>query len=227
MAEATLGLAIGRYVCLVVEDEGPGISEDRINKIFDPHFTNKGHGSGLGLTTAYSIIHRHGGTIHARTRVEHGACFEIYLPASPRLAPLPVAAAERAHQRMLVLDDDRLILDVVVRLLVCFGYDVTGARSGEEAVARYVQGRDAKRPYAVVILDLATRAGMSSQERLARLRSIDEQVRVRVGSGYHNDPIVADCERYGFQAVVVKPCQIEDLDAAAQRVVVENLSRLR
>ncbi|MHB1565327.1 MAG: hybrid sensor histidine kinase/response regulator [Acidiferrobacter sp.] len=228
MAEAALGLAIGRYVCLVVEDEGPGIPEDHINKIFDPYFTTKEHSSGLGLTTTYSIIHRHGGTIRPRTRVEHGACFEIYLPAIASAGlPLPVAAADRAHQRVLVMDDDRRTLDVVVRLLVCLGYDVTGARSGEEVVARYVQGREAKRPYAVVILGLATPAGMSSQECLARLRSIDGEVRVIACSGYHNDPIVADYERYGFQAVVVKPYQIEDLDAAVQRVVVENLSRLR
>jgi PAS domain S-box-containing protein len=216
-----LPLGSGRYVRVTVRDEGPGISPDILGRIFDPYFTTKPQGNGLGLTIAYSIVSKHGGFIRATSDAE-GASFDFYLPASDRPAPLPLdetPVARGRGGRILVMDDDELIRKVAQAMLRQLGYEVAVAGNGEEALARFSEAQQAGAPFAGAVLDLTVRGGMGGKEVVAALRQLDPQVKALACSGYSNDPIMADCERYGFGGALLKPYRTNDLARALQQLL--------
>ena len=206
------------YVRIALTDEGPGIPEEHLPKIFDPFYTTKAKGSGLGLTTSYRVIQKHGGHLTVQSPPGGGATFLVYLPAS-RALPVkadtstpPVAAGTG---RLLVMDDEASIRGLTQALLARLGYEVDCAENGQTAVAAYRQAFRDGRPYDGVILDLTVRGGMGGKEALLELRAIDPNARVIVASGYANDPIIADFAAYGFNGRIVKPFRLEDLRQAA------------
>ena len=218
----------GRYVHLVVSDEGVGIARSHLDKIFDPYFTTKEGRTGLGLATTYSIIRRHEGVVRVQSEEGRGTCFDIFLPAqgTPGLKP----AAEQAREsggRILVMDDEPSLLQVVTALLQHLGHQVEVARDGSEAIARYEEAQQQNSPFTAVILDLTVPAGMGGEECLKRLQEIDPDVRAIVSSGYYNDPIVSDYRRFGFSGAITKPYQLHDLSDAIRRVCVANDEHLR
>jgi len=219
----------GRYVRLAVADEGVGIAPHHLDKIFDPYFTTKEGRTGLGLATTYSIIHRHEGVIKVQSEEGRGASFEIFLPVQgAHKQSLPMLTLEKKGQgRILVMDDEESLLELIRTLLCHLGYETEVTREGGEAFLRYQEALASGRPFAAVILDLTVPAGMGGAECLRRLQAIDPEVRAIVSSGYYNDPIVADCERFGFRAAVTKPYRLHDLDLAVRRALVENAGRLR
>ena len=224
----SVALPAGRYVRLVVADEGIGIARDHLDKIFDPYFTTKEGQTGLGLATAYSIIHRHEGVIQVQSEEGRGTRFEILLPAQgTKGVPLVARAGQESHGRILVMDDEVSLLQVVTALLSRLGYEVESARDGMEAVTCYQEAMAQNRPFAAVILDLTVPAGMGGEECLRHLQTMDPSVCAIVSSGYYNDPIIANFERFGFRGAITKPYQLHDLNAAIQRVIVENGERLR
>lgn len=206
------------YVRIALTDEGPGISEEHLPKIFDPFYTTKARGSGLGLTTSYRVIQKHGGHLTVQSPPSEGATFLIYLPASracpvkPK-SPAPVALA--GSGRLLVMDDEASIRALTQTLLGRLGYEVDSVEHGQAAVEAYRKASAAGRPYDGVILDLTVRGGMGGKEALLELRAIDPNARVVVASGYANDPIIADFATYGFNGRIVKPFRLEDLRRAA------------
>ncbi len=214
----TLGLRAGRWVRLSLQDQGIGIAEEYFKKIFDPYFTTKPKGSGLGLATAYSIVKSHGGLIHVESQPGEGATFTICLPASekkvlpPRAAPpSPVADSPR----ILVIDDEEDICMLVTCTLEPLGYEVTESCDGLAAIAIYEAALRAGRPYHLVISDLTMPDGLSGAQTIARLRAIDPTVRAIVSSGYANDPVLSRFEDYGFTGMIAKPYEI---DALARKV---------
>ena len=199
LAEPIAPLEPGTYVRLTIRDHGSGIAAQNLARIFDPYFTTKREGSGLGLATAYSIIKKHNGLVQAESEIGQGTAFHIYLPAGPApVAPtgptiVPVdpdlsPAAPGAQQRVLFMDDELVLQELVDTMLTHLGYEVVCAADGEEAVARYTEALTAQQPFAVVILDLTVPGGTGGQETLQRLRAIDPGVRAIVSSGYSNDP---------------------------------------
>ncbi len=224
----SIPLPAGRYVHLVVSDEGVGIASDHVDKIFDPYFTTKEGRAGLGLATTYSIIRRHEGVIRVQSEEGSGTRFDIFLPAqgTPTLRPLPEKGCEQGA-RILVMDDEPTLLQVVTALLRHLGYQVEVAQDGSEAIARYEEARQQDSPFGVVILDLTVPAGMGGKECLKRLREIDPGVRAIVSSGYYNDPIVSDYRRFGFSGAITKPYQLHDLSDVIRRVFVANDEHLR
>jgi len=212
----------GAYVKVSVEDSGTGITPELIPKVFDPYFTTKQKGSGLGLSSVYSIVKRHDGHITVESKPGRGTAFHIYLPASrlgPESTQSKAGTITAGRGRVLVMDDETLIRDVAGEMLRTLGYDVDFTEHGAETVALYRKALAEHKPYSVVILDLTIPAGMGGRETLQKIREFDPDVRAIVSSGYSNDPIMADYEQHGFKGVVTKPYTIGNLSSTLAAVL--------
>ncbi len=208
-------LDAGRYVEFSVIDQGQGIELDQLGHVFDPYFTTKSGGSGLGLATCHSIVRRHGGAISVDSAPGAGACFTVVLPASERqsspiIEPV-ITDTPRASGRVMVMDDEDVVRDVAVEMLREVGFDAEGVPDGHEAVLRYQLALEAGEPYDLVILDLTIPGGMGGREALRRLRDLDPEVRAIVSSGYSNDPIMSEHQLFGFKGVATKPYTFSEL----------------
>jgi PAS domain S-box-containing protein len=215
-------LPAGRYVRVSVRDEGLGIPPEHLQRIFDPYFTTKRTGSGLGLATVYAIVKKHGGHVSVSSRVGGGTTFDVWLPATGRAADpeaLHARPAARGRGRVLVMDDERVVRSTAAGMLETLGYEVLAAADGAEAVALYEAERRAGRPIAAVLMDLTVPGGMGGVEALRRLRVIDPAVRAVATSGYSNDPVMAAHGAYGFSGVLPKPYTLDDLARAIADVV--------
>ncbi len=217
-------LSPGQYVAVTVADQGGGITPQNLEKIFDPYFTTKQLGTGLGLATANAVVTQHGGRITVDSEVGRGTTFHLFLPATPvGGAGEEKPAATRAlagHGRILVMDDDALVREVVGKMLRKLGYEPVFAREGREALNLYTQGRDLGDPFAAVILDLTVPGGMGGIEAVQHLLANDPQARAVVSSGYADHPIMANYRRYGFQGGIAKPYKISGLSEVLQQVLV-------
>jgi PAS domain S-box-containing protein len=209
-------LESGRYVRLTVRDHGVGIPEENLQKIFDPYFTTKKKGSGLGLTTVYSILKNHGGYIHAESAEGEGAAFYVYLPASENS---PVIEKNKECNdltctpkgRILVMDDEEVIREIASEILNYIGYEVSVCSDGAEAVGLYRKASMENEPFYAVIMDLTVAGGMGGREAMEKLLEIDPDVKGIVSSGYSSDPILANFRKYGFCGMIAKPYKTEDL----------------
>ena len=208
-----MGLAPGEYVKLSVEDEGCGMPEEEQKKIFDPFFTTRPEGTGLGLTTAYSIISKHGGYIDVRSAVGKGTTFTLYLPAFPEQAGAceTMGAGTLPAVSVLVMDDEELIRELAMDILGHLGYRVVTCISGEEAIGLYEAAKGSDAPFFAVILDLTIPGGMGGKEAAQEILAIDPAAFLLVSSGYSNDPIMAEYKDHGFSAAVVKPYNIDEI----------------
>ncbi len=217
-----LPLRDGNYVKIIVHDNGVGIPKDILPRIFDPYFTTKHKGSGLGLATSYSIIRNHDGLITADSEVGIGTTVCVYLPASERKLQTSLDLEETAVTgggRILLMDDEELIREVAREILSTLGYEVEVARNGAEAISLYRTARKSSHPFDVVVLDLTVPGGMGGLETVERLLQIDPGVKAVVSSGYSNDPIMADCAEYGFRGVVAKPYTARELSATLRAII--------
>jgi CheY-like chemotaxis protein len=218
-----LPLAPGAYVKVSISDEGMGISSADLEKIFDPYFTTKAMGNGLGLTTSYSIVKNHNGIIIVDSELGRGSVFSFYLPAADlslesaadRKKPVP----RGRKSKVLVMDDDDAVRTVISRLLKGYGYTVRCTASGDETVQVYKNAFDEGAAFDVVIMDLTIPGGIGGKETVKLLKEIDPDVKAIVASGYSNDPIMANFRDYGFKGVIVKPFNIEDFIRTIESVV--------
>jgi signal transduction histidine kinase/ActR/RegA family two-component response regulator len=215
-----LRLQEGTYVSISISDQGPGIPHDALTKIYDPYFTTKPNASGLGLTTAYSIVTRHGGCIDVALHEGAGSTFTVYLPAckKPEEGGEPEETATRKG-KVLLMDDEDYIRKSTGKLLNHLGYDTVTAADGEEAIALYNEARDQGEPFDLVILDLAIPGGVSGKETMKRLLETDPDVKAVVSTGYTNNPVVRDYRSYGFCGVITKPFEIEELSRLLQEAM--------
>lgn len=233
--ESLLPIQDGEYIKLTIKDRGTGISHENLQKIFDPYFTTKEMGSGLGLSAAFSIIRKHNGCIDVESEIGVGTTFYIYLPASQKEAlkdPDKSKKKEASPEleegendsitlngKILIMDDEDIIRTIIGEHMRLRKYEVEVARDGSEAIALYKKAMESGKPHDVVILDLTIPGGMGGKETIEKLLEIDPEVKAIVISGYSDDPVMTDFDKYGFKGVVEKPFDIDTVDTVLQKVI--------
>ncbi len=211
------GLTPGNYIKVSLKDEGYGIAPKDRQRIFDPYFTTKMDGTGLGLASAYSIITRHKGHIAVDSNVGEGTVFTIYLPSIGTSLPEHLVVAPKKnhpHQggTILVMDDEEMIRDIAEAMLTHLGYTVTTCSRGEEAIELYRKSLEAETPFGVVIVDLTIPGGLGGEDVARHIRTISPTACLIVSSGYSNDPVMANHQEYGFCASIAKPYNIGEVE---------------
>lgn len=215
-------LPAGRYIKIMIADRGGGISEALATKIFDPYFTTKPTGSGLGLSISYSIVKKHGGMLQLENSSPEGSTFAFYLPATERAIAAPEPeVSERVfnfnHQKVLVMDDEAAIRDLTSQLLGTLGYEVMAVPDGREAVKVYERALRRGESFQAVILDATIRGGMGGLATIERLRSVDPNVNAIICSGYSDEAALSQFLAYGFRSALPKPFTRRELADALQR----------
>jgi len=218
-------LAAGNYVKVIVRDEGEGIEEKFLGMIFDPYFTTRRLGRGLGLATTYSIMKKHGGCITVESAPAVGSTFTLYLPVTrmdlqqnwTTITGEEVDGAGKV--RVLVVDDEEMICKVTSRFLMRAGFVVTTVQDGKEAIESYRQALEEGNAFAVVIMDLTIPGGMGGKEAVKKILELDANARVIVSSGYAEDPVMANYSEYGFCGIAAKPYSRDKLLAVVRQAL--------
>jgi PAS domain S-box-containing protein len=224
--EATL--LPGKYVLITVRDQGTGIAPDNINRIFDPYYSTKETGHGLGLAICYSIIKNHHGAITVESEPGLGSTFSILLPAinhsaqatDPESAATVSTKRENKEKRVLIMDDETMICQVAVAMFKSLGWVAESCHDGKAAIVNYSEALAQGQPYDLVLMDLTIPGGMGGHETIAELLALYPDASVLASSGYTNDPIMSDFSSYGFKGVLPKPYTMEMLTKALEKLLV-------
>lgn len=213
----------GMYVRISVQDRGVGVPREYLGKIFDPYFTTKKRGSGLGLATCYSIVSNHGGHISASSELGKGAIFEFYLPAgvpAPGKKQIePEVGVIRGSGTILVMDDEDSVRSTIGSMLSVLGYRAVFAYDGDEAVEHYRRAHISGKTFDAVILDLTVPGGMGGKEAVEKILAVDNTARAIVSSGYSENPVLSDFRTYGFCDVITKPYDVRQMSRVLHRVL--------
>jgi PAS domain S-box-containing protein len=217
-------LVPGDYIRIRLRDEGVGIPEQILKQIFDPYFTTKPNGNGLGLATTYSIVKNHHGLITVESQQHCGSTFTVYLPSARREAVLvkPAAALNEpisGSGRILVVDDEEAIRALAAFTLSRFGYEVVGAETALQGIELYREALICGQRFDLVILDLTLPGGIGGKEALKKLIEIDPTVIAIVSSGYAMDATMSRYEDLGFCGVIVKPYEAAELGRTVHDVI--------
>jgi signal transduction histidine kinase/ActR/RegA family two-component response regulator len=221
-------LGTDNHVKISVRDYGCGIHANVLPLIFDPYFTTKTDGRGLGLATAYAILARHGGHISVESKPGNGTVFTVDLQASQE-DPLPrteiAIPVQTGTERILVMDDEKDIRKLLETILTELGYEVRTAQDGAEAIALCENAKATSRSFDAVLLDLTVSGGMGGLEAAAKLKKLDPSLKLIVSSGYSDSPVMSDFRKYGFDDIIPKPWAVADLSKVLRRVLVLDPSR--
>jgi two-component system cell cycle sensor histidine kinase/response regulator CckA len=212
----------GHYVKVGFSDTGVGIPATHLRRIFDPFFSTKQKGSGLGLAIAYSIIKRHDGVIEVESHPGKGSAFYLYLPAVQDAVDEQRKSDTREFRgqgTILVMDDERFILHVASRMLAIMGFTTITAVSGDEAVKKTREAMQSGTAVRAAILDLTIPGGKGGKEYVRELCSLDPSIKAIVSSGYNDDPVMAEPEKYGFAGRLKKPYEIKELKHVLREVL--------
>lgn len=213
-------LKAGQYVKVTFRDQGVGIEHRHVARIFDPYFTTKRLGRGLGLAITYTILNKHGGCITVDSTPDVGSTFTVYLPVAPAASKTwerpkehlpPPRTGARDIKRILIMDDEEMICTVAARFLAKEGYLVDITHEGKEAIVCYRKAMENGKPFDLVIMDLTIPGGMGGREAIKRMLEIDPAARVIVSSGYAEDPVLANYRHHGFCGIAPKPYTRERL----------------
>lgn len=206
-----------RFLMISIKDQGMGISQEYISRIFDPYFSTKQSGSGLGLAICHSIISKHNGKITVESIADVGSTFYIWLPASkqidliPNALPIRIEDIDYSHLQILIMDDDDFIRDFLVRSFEKFKCNVKTAKNGEEAISIYNEYLSKNLRFDFVILDLTIPGGMGGIETVSKLLEIDPSVVAIAASGYATDPVMANYKQFGFSYAIGKPFKVQNI----------------
>lgn len=202
------------WVCLDVIDDGPGIDPTVIDQLFDPYFTTKPHGAGLGLASAYWAALQHGGDLRLESGAKSGATFSLRIPGQEgRIVSSPPAQPTNRSLGVLLLEDDELVASSLLEILEMAGHRCTVVRRGEEVAPAWRQALENGERYDVAILDIRNSIGEGGVFALEELHSIDDSIRAIAMSGY-SDQTLDEVVRSGFVATLPKPFRIDELTSA-------------
>lgn len=224
-AKEGLPLQEGKYAFIEIKDQGVGIPEENLGKIFDPFYTTKKEGSGLGLAVVYSIIKHHGGYIGVSSKINEGTTFQIYLPSVDiKLSSIVEKAGDenfmkKGKAKILVMDDEEIVRDVAKELLSHLGYEAVLCKEGREAFEVYKDAKEKGEPFNAVIMDLTVPGGMGGKELMTLLLQYDPQVKAIVSSGYSSDPVMAMYKDFGFVGVIRKPFKLQELSELLYQIL--------
>jgi len=224
-SEKNATLVPDEYVKIEIRDEGIGIPRENMEKIFDPYFTTKQNGNGLGLTIAYSIVKAHKGGIAVESAVGKGTTVSLFLPVAKikdNAGPKMQSALKNSGsgEKILIMDDDAAIRSVLKQLLQSSGYDAVCTSTGNETIEAYGAAQKNGACFKVVVMDLTIPGGMGGKEAVAKILEIDKNAKVVVASGYSNDPIMANYHDYGFCDVIAKPFNIDEFLAVIKKAAI-------
>jgi len=214
----------GNYICLRIQDQGHGMTDKTLAHAFEPYFTTRPGSQGLGLPTAMSAVQRMGGTILIESTPSVGTTTYVYLPAAhppastsrPGTSVLPKPGEKR---RILLMDDEQMILDIVSRMLTHLGYEVTTSTDGSQAIAAFAKAKSGGQPFDAVLMDLVIPNGVGGQDAVHTIRKIDPSARVIASSGHLEHPAMTDYKKFGFSAVLEKPYKLERLQQVIDAVI--------
>jgi len=218
-------LTNGIYVKISIKDTGVGIPKEHITKIFDPFFSTKAKGHGLGLATCYSIIHRHGGCIDVESEPGKGSTFKVYLPASTEAASAATMKTDKTHEgsgTFLVMDDEEVMRDTIGDMLKTLGYSVISKENGKDAIEFFVAETKANRTIAGMIFDLTVPGGMGGKAAIEGIRELNTDIPAFVASGYADDPVMKKPTDYGFMASICKPFRKSELSEMLNKYMKSN-----
>jgi PAS domain S-box-containing protein len=217
-------LNVKECIKISIKDQGTGIPKEHINKIFDPYFTTKQQGSGLGLSSTYSIIKNHQGHIDVESELSVGTTFNLYLPAAKgelSHEDFPSDKILKGTGKILIMDDEEKIRENLSTLLEKCGYQVEKAKEGAEAITLYKKAKASFKSFDAIIMDLTISGGMGGKDAMKHILEFDPEVKAIVSSGYCNDSIMANFKQYGFRGVITKPFKIEELSELLLTVIRE------
>ncbi len=213
----------GRYVRVSITDRGSGIARENVSRIFDPFYSTKAGGTGLGLATSYSIMKKHGGAITVESEPGKGSTFTLYIPAAPE----SINIHKESHNteipkftgRILVMDDEDFVRNTASAILESMGISSDTAADGDDAVTKYIEAYNSGLPYTAVILDLTIKGGPGGKKTLEILKNFDPDIVAIASSGYSVDPVMANPEHFGFRDRLIKPYRIDELVTVLNRVM--------
>ncbi|MCK5707185.1 MAG: PAS domain S-box protein [Candidatus Aureabacteria bacterium] len=216
------GLKKGDHIKFIFRDDGMGMSEETLSQIFNPFFSSKQKGRGLGLSICHSIIKKHNGFIKAKSEIDKGTTFIFYLPSTNKLLPEKIEEKRKVKLKLslkvLVMDDEADIADVLKEFLERSGCKVEVALSGERAVEKYICAKEKGEAFDVVLLDLTLPGGIDGKETADKLKEFDKDMKAFVMSGYSKDPVLSDFEKHGFVGVMKKPFDLEEVFEMLQKI---------
>ena len=219
----TISLKSGKYIKIILRDEGIGIDREHLNKIFDPYFSTKPHGNGLGLATSYSIIQNHNGHIEIDSEVGKGSSFTIYLPTSKATIihkNRKVLIEKKIlikHAKLLIMDDEKVICKLALKMINKLGHSAECALNGVDAIEKYKIAYESGNPFDIVIMDLTIPGGMGGEEAVQEILKINKRAKVIVSSGYSDNDIMANYKDYGFSDAIPKPYNLKKLNEILQK----------
>ncbi len=225
LTQGPTGLPAGIYVEITVADNGPGIDPENLPKIFDPYFTTREKGSGLGLATAYSILDRHEGRLTVESTLGKGTTFQLLIPASsgaPDMEPhQELEANVPLEGTAMVLDDDPDVRQSMGLMLKSLGFQVEYVEEGRLALDLYRKMIDEGHPPEIVLMDLTIPGGLGGLEIIGPLLEMDPRAKAIVISGYSHNPVISECRNHGFKAAIAKPFMIHELKEVLRKVLAE------
>ncbi len=212
------------FIKITFKDEGKGIPEKYIDKIFDPFFSTKQIGSGLGLSIVYSIVKRHNGFISVQSEPGKGTVFEIFLPAEKEEKSMEQSQSNEIEIRnefknikILIVDDEELVRNIIKEMLESVGFYVETASNSKEAIEKFKNGE-----FHIVILDLTIPGDIDGREIAYRILKINSSAKIILASGYSNDYVIANFKKYGFKGSITKPFKFENLISEIKKVLNNN-----
>ena len=203
----------GRYILIKVIDNGKGIPAAVLPRIFDPYYTTKEHGSGLGLATVHSIVLQHNGYIRVESSINTGTTFTIWLPGCQKDQDdhSHTTGYEVNKLQVLIMDDDEMVLEIGREIFSELGHDVECFDSFKDLEERY---RDYRKNNieTLVIMDMIMPGQDDIQSCLKKLKKIDPDVIACITSGYTDDEKMLNPREYGFAGAIPKPYRIKDIE---------------